>query len=492
MKGSLKVWFLSPEVTPFAKTGGLADMAGSLPGTLRKLGVDVRVGLPCYRTVRNEQISLRKALSGLAVPSEDGELHGEVLETETKDGVPVYFFDRRDFFDRAYLYGTPEGDYPDNLKRFAYFSHGALLFAKAVGFGFDVVHCHDWQTGLVPTYLKTLYRGDPFFSQAASVFTVHNMGYQGLFSAEELSASGLPASEFHPDGVEYWGKISLLKAGIVYGDVITTVSPKYSREIQGSEFGLGMESLLTMRSADLYGILNGADYSTWNPATDSHITANYSIDNMTGKETCKAALIRETGFDQRFLDRPILAMVSRLTAHKGYDLLLEIAEDLVGLDAGLVILAAGEEGYQRALDQVEQRFPKNVATRIGFDEPLAHRIMAGADIFLAPSYYEPCGLTQIYALKYGTVPIVRATGGLDDTIEPFERTSGQGNGFKFSEYHARDFLAQIREALQAYDNKAAWRQLMENGMRADFSWEKSAQSYVALYEEIRKKKRGHV
>ncbi|MDY6987617.1 MAG: glycogen synthase GlgA [Thermodesulfobacteriota bacterium] len=488
MKAPLKVWFLSPEVAPFAKTGGLADMAGSLPGTLRKLGVDVRVGLPCYRTVQEGHFPLRKALGGLAVPSEGGELQGEVLETETEDGVPVYLFDRRGFFDRAHLYGTPEGDYSDNLKRFAYFSRGALLFAKAVGFRFDVVHCHDWQTGLVPAYLKTLYQGDPFFSTAASVFTVHNMGYQGLFPAEAFSASGLPASEFHPEGVEYWGNLSLLKAGIVYGDVITTVSPRYSQEIQGPAFGLGMEALLRERSADLYGILNGADYSTWNPAADPHIRANYTAADTGGKESCKVALVQEMGLDERFLDRPVLAMVSRLAAHKGYDLLLEIAEEVVGLNAALVVLATGEEAYEQALGQVVQRFPDSVAVKIGFDDPLAHRIMAGADIFLAPSKYEPCGLTQIYALKYGTVPVVRATGGLDDTIQPFEQASGQGNGFKFAEYKAKDFLAQIKEALRIYDNKADWQLLVENGMRADFSWEKSAQRYVELYEKAKERK----
>ena len=492
MKESLKVWFLSPEVAPFAKTGGLADMAGSLPGTLRRLGVDVRVGLPYYRMVQEGPFSIRKALSGLAVPSEGGELQGEVLETETQDGVPVYLFGRKGFFDRAHLYGTPEGDYRDNLKRFAYFSRGALVFARAVGFSFDVVHCHDWQTGLVPAYLKTLYRQDPFFSLAASVFTVHNMGYQGLFPAEELSASGLPASEFHPEGIEYWGNISLLKAGIVYGDVITTVSPRYSQEIQTPEFGLGMEALLANRSADLYGILNGADDSTWNPATDSHIKANYSVGHTRGKESCKAALVHEMGLDERFLDRPVLAMVSRLTAHKGYDLLLEIIEEVMALDAALVVLATGEETYERALGQVGERYPESVAVKIGFDEPLAHRIMAGADMFLAPSRYEPCGLTQIYALKYGTVPVVRATGGLDDTIEAFQPRSGQGNGFKFSEYEAKDFLAQMKEALNIYGNKALWKVLVENGMRADFSWEESARRYVELYEKVKEKSWRHM
>jgi starch synthase len=491
MGNSLKVWFLSPEVAPFAKTGGLADMAGSLPGTLRKLGVDVRVGLPCYRTVKEGKFSIRKVMKGLEVPSDGTGLPADVLRTETDEGVPVYFFDRGDLFDRADLYGTPDGDFPDNLKRFAYFCRAALVFAKKARFRFDVVHCHDWQTGLIPAYLKSLYHQDPFFSSAASVFTVHNMGYQGLFPAEELSACGLPLSEFHPGGIEYWGNISLLKAGIVYADAITTVSPKYSQEIQTPEFGMGMDDILRRKTDDLYGILNGVDYEAWDPAKDPHIKANYGLRDTRGKRTCKEALVHEMGLDQRFLQRPVLAVVSRLTAQKGYDLLLQIVDDVVGLDAALVILAAGEQKYQQALSELGKRFRESVAVKIGFDEPLAHRIMAGADIFLAPARYEPCGLTQIYALKYGTVPVVRATGGLDDTIQQFDSRSGEGTGFKFLDYEVKGFLAQIKEALKTYDDRLAWEQAMNNGMRRDFSWEESARKYVVLYQKMRERLDGN-
>lgn len=487
MTESLKVWFLASEVAPFAKTGGLADVAGALPWALKKLGVDVRVGLPYYRVVKKEDFSFRKALKGLEVPLEDSILRGDVLETATEQGVPVYLFAREDLFDRPNLYGTPEGDYYDNLQRFAYFCQAALLFAKKAGFHCDVVHCHDWQTGLIPAYLKTVYRADPFLSHVASVFTVHNMGYQGLFAADKLPTCGLPASEFSPEGIEYWGKISLLKAGIVYADAISTVSPRYSQEIQTPEFGLGMDGILRKRSADLYGILNGADYTSWDPATDRHIKAHYTPGNMQGKSRCKKALIDEMGLDPHFMDRPVLGVISRLAAQKGCDLLVQIVEDVVRLDAGLVILGAGEERYQAILDEMGQKYRESMAVRIGFDEPLAHRIMAGADMLLVPSRYEPCGLTQIYALKYGTVPVVRATGGLYDTIRQFDPNSGEGNGFKFVEYKAKAFLDQINKAVKAYNDRATWGKLVKNILRADFSWEDSARKYVLLYEKVRKK-----
>jgi starch synthase len=486
MTEPLKVWFLASEVSPFAKTGGLADVAGSLPACLKNLGVDIRVGLPFYRTVKDGSFEIKKSLEGLEVPLGDTILRGDVLETSTEDGVPVYLFDREDFFDRSGLYGTPKGDYPDNLERFSFFCRAALLFAKETGLRFDVIHCHDWQTGLIPAYLKTLFKADPFFSDVASVMTVHNLGYQGLFPADKFSICGLPATEFHLEGIEFWGKISLLKAGIVYADAITTVSPTYSQEIQRPEFGLGMEGIFKKRSADVYGILNGADYHTWDPAADRHINAHYSISNIKDKGQCKAALINELGLDQRFADRPLLAMISRLAAQKGCDLLVEIARDIVELDAGLVVLGAGEEKYERFLIGLGKKYPESIAVRIGFDEPRAHRIMAGADMLLIPSRYEPCGLTQIYALKYGTVPIVRATGGLDDTIKEFDPVSGRGNGFKFVEYEAEAFLDQIKEAVRLFEEGTNWMKLVENGMRSDFSWERSAQEYIYVYDKARK------
>lgn len=486
MTEPLSIWFLAPEVAPFAKTGGLADVVGSLPIYLKNLGVDVCVGLPFYRMAQDQNLETEKVLEGLEVPLGDKILTGDVFETSTREGIPVYLFDRGDFFGRSGLYGTPKGDYPDNLERFTYFCRGALLFAKERGLHFDVVHCHDWQTGLVPAYLKTLHRGDPFFSHMASVMTIHNLGYQGLFPADKLRICGLPAAEFHPEGVEYWGKISLLKAGIVYADVITTVSPKYSREIQSPEYGLGMEGILTRRSADLYGILNGADYNTWDPSKDRHIGFRYGPGKIENKRQCKAALVNELGLDQRFVDRPLLAIISRLAAQKGCDLLLEIAGEIVELNAGLVVLGAGDHKYERFLLRLGEKHRESMGIRIGFDEPLAHRIMAGADMLLIPSRYEPCGLTQMYALKYGTVPVVRATGGLDDTIDSFDTASGRGTGFKFTKYEAKAFLNKIREALGVFQEGRDWTKLVGNGMRSDFSWGRSAREYVSLYEKVRK------
>jgi len=486
MRDSLRVWFLASEVAPFAKTGGLADVAGALPACLKNLGVDVRVGLPFYRMVKDGKFQTQKVLEGLEVPLGNTTLKGDVLETTTEEGLPVYLFDREDLFDRSALYGTPEGDYPDNLERFSYFSRAAPLFAKKAGFRFDVVHCHDWQTGLIPAYLRTLYKAVPFFSDVASVFTIHNLGYQGLFPTDKLSTCGLPAGELRPEGIEYRGQISLLKAGIVYADAITTVSPRYSREIQTPEFGMGMDAIFRKRSSDLYGILNGVDYKAWNPATDPYITVHYGPGDMEGKRKCKVDLVNEMGIDQHLVGRPVLAMISRLAAQKGCDLLVRVAEDLVRLDAGLVILGAGDEKYQVDLSELAKKYPESIAVRIDFDEPLAHRIMAGADMLLLPSRYEPCGLTQMYALKYGTVPVVRATGGLDDTIVPFNPETGEGNGFKFSPYESVAFLGVIRQAVDLFLNSQAWKKLMVNGMKADFSWEESARKYILLYEKVRK------
>ncbi len=492
MAQDIRVWFVAPEMAPFAKTGGLADVAESLPYAVSKLGVEVAVGLPFYRTIKEQGVTAKKVFAGLKVPLGDAVLPCDVFEVRTEQGVPVFLFDRNDLFDRMNLYGTWQGDYEDNLERFSYLSRAALIFAKEVRADFNVVHCHDWQTGLVPAYLKTLYRKDPFLSKLSSVFTIHNMGYQGIFPAKMLSTCGLPASELHPDGIEYWGDISLLKAGIVYADAITTVSPRYSREIKTPEFGLGMEGILRNRSADLHGILNGANYAVWNPVTDPLIDNQYSADDMKGKRICKATLIREMGLDAHFLKRPLCGVISRLTAQKGYELFVKVVEDIIKLDVGLVILAAGEQKYQQVVGEIAQQYPARVFPRFEFDETLAHRIMAGADMLLVPSRYEPCGLTQIHALKYGTVPIVRATGGLDDTIEQFDPRSGKGTGFKFAGYKAKDFLGQIETAVRMYDNRVAWGKVVENGMRADFSWKQSAQEYVSLYKELVRRKQGQL
>ncbi len=489
MNEAMKVWFLSSEVEPFAKTGGLADVAGSLPRALHGFGVDVRVGLPYYRSIRDQNIFATQIVAGLEVPLGDLVLPCKVQETQTKEGIRVYLFEREDLFDRPHLYGNAEGDYYDNLERFSFFCRGAILFAKRIGFSFDVVHCHDWQTGLVPAYIKSIYRNDPFFSNTASVFTIHNIGYQGLFPGAKLDTCGIPSWEFHPDGIEYWGNISLLKAGLVYSDLITTVSPTYSEEIQTPEFGLGMEGVLKKRAQDLRGILNGADYSVWDPARDPHIVSPYQPETMEGKKKNKFALIEEMGLKPLFKVQPVLGMISRLSSQKGCDLLVEILDELVKLDVGLVILGSGEEKYESMLVDLSQRHRGSMAVRIGFDDPLAHRIVAGADMLLVPSMYEPCGLTQMYALRYGTVPVVRATGGLDDTIVEFDPVENKGNGFKFGPYEAKPFLTAIRRAIDVFKDGEPWQRLMQNGMKEDFSWDRAAREYLELYESVLTRKR---
>jgi len=484
VKDPVNILFLSSEVAPYAKTGGLADVAGSLPGALKRLGADVSVGLPLYRAVKEGAFQRQVVFKGLQVPLAGQTLIGNVQATETDDGVPVYLFEREDLFDRPNLYRTSEGDYYDNLERFAFFSRAALLFAKATGMSFDVIHCHDWQTGLVPAYLSTLRRTDPFFTSTATLFTIHNIGYQGLFPGAKLSACGLAAETFHPEGIEYWGSISLLKAGIVYSDAITTVSPKYSLEIQTPEFGMGMEGILRKRSAGVHGILNGADYSVWDPAKDPHIPSLFDSDHLSEKMVDKEALLKEAGLEPALLHRPVLGMISRLSHQKGCDLLIPILDEIAAMKVGMVILGEGEEPYESALRDAAEGHPGTVAVKIGFDEALAHRIMAGADIFLVPSLYEPCGLTQMYALKYGTVPVVRATGGLDDTIEEFDPRSKRGNGFKFGPYESSAFLSAIQRAVDLWTNRETWEILMRKGMAADFSWNRSAERYLELYQTL--------
>ena len=486
MKKRLKVFFLSPEAVPFAKTGGLADVAGALPVALKRVGVDVKIAMPYYRTVRECDFEIRPIIKDLAVRLGAETYRLDVLESRMEEGIAVYFIDREDLYDRPNLYGDGRGDYYDNFERFAFFSRAALKLPEMLAFRPDVIHCHDWQTGLIPAMVKgsanhRLYRGIPV------VFTIHNLAYQGIFPEGKLALTGLPKEDFfQPEGLEYWGKISLLKAGIVYSEAVTTVSPTYAREIRTPEYGMGMEGILQKRRPFLHGILNGVDYRLWDPERDKHIPSPYSIRKMKGKQDCKVSLLEEMALSASMKDRPLLAVISRRDVQKGLDLLVKIIDDVLSLDIGLVILGSGDEGIQKALLKAAEAYPGRVGLRLGFDEPLANRIIAGADIFLIPSRYEPCGLTQMYALKYGNVPVVRATGGLDDTVEPFDSKTKKGNGFKFTAHKAGAFLEAIREAVRFYHEPEVWRRLMANGMKADFSWDRSARRYRALYQSILK------
>jgi starch synthase len=485
MVDKLKVLFLSSEGVPFAKTGGLADVAGALPGALKQLDVDVRLALPYYRLVREGNFKVRPVLKNMKIPLGSEKLTANVLETQTEDGIPVYLIERDDLYDRPNLYGSAVGDYYDNLERFCFFSHAALILSEALLFSPDLIHCHDWQTGLVPAFIKGPYGEPSTLTGTPTVFTVHNLGYQGLFPAGKLPVTGLSKEEFfHPEGLEFWGKISLLKAGIVYSQAVTTVSPTYAREIQTPEYGLGMEGILKQRRSSLHGILNGVDYGVWNPAIDSHLPYTYSPRKMEGKRRCKESLIQEMGLDPAIIKKPLLGMISRLDNQKGFDLLIEILDEILEMDVGLILLGSGDELIQNAIQEAAIRHKGQVGFEMGFDEPLAHRIMAGVDIFLIPSRYEPCGLTQMYALKYGTVPVVRATGGLDDTVVQLDPLTKEGNGFKFGPYKAAAFVSAIRQAVNLFQDPRTWKRLMANGMKADFSWDKSARRYLEIYRSV--------
>ena len=485
---NLRILFISPEAVPFAKTGGLADVSGSLPAALKKLGMDIRMALPFYGIVKNGNFHIQPLIDDLEIPLGAGKLISRVMETKSEEEVPVYLIEREDLYDRPNLYGSAGGDYYDNLERFTYFSYGALRIAETLDFKPDIIHCHDWQTGLIPALLKGPFRSSSSFTDTSTVFTIHNIGYQGLFSADRLPTTGLPPEEFfHIEGIEYWGNISLLKAGIVYADAVTTVSEKYAEEIQTPEFGMGMEGILSKRRISLFGILNGIDYRLWDPASDPHISMNYDSKKMEGKQSCKENLFQEMSLDPAFMKRPLLGVVSRLDAQKGLDLLMSIMEDILRLEVNLIVLGSGDKGIQQEILNMKKRAPGRIGLYIGFNEPLAHRIIAGADIFLIPSRYEPCGLTQMYALKYGTVPVVRATGGLEDTITAFSPDRGEGNGFKFDIYEPTALLGAIRQAVETFQNPKSWNQIMANGMKADFSWNRSAGRYMELYRSIIKK-----
>jgi starch synthase len=390
------------------------------------------------------------------------------------------------FFDRAGMYQEEGEDYPDNATRFAVFSFAALELIKRSATPPDIIHCHDWQTALVPIYLRNLYQDDEFFRNTSVVFTIHNVGYQGLFPPDILPEISLPAALFTVDYLEYYEKVNLLKGGIVFSDFITTVSRKYAEEIQSAEYGRGMEGVLRSRRDRLRGILNGVDYNAWSPATDKLIPARYSAKNMRGKIACKKALLERMGVRQPVLDRPVVGIVSRFVPQKGFDLIAEIAEQLAALDVYIVALGTGDPVYEELFRSMAATYPDKFLVAIAYDNMLAHQIEAGSDMFLMPSHYEPCGLNQIYSLKYGTAPIVRATGGLDDTIEAFDGQSG--TGFKFSEYTGAALLLAIEQAIAAYHQPEVWQQLVCNGMRQDFSWERSAKQYLEIYQALQERK----
>ena len=480
----MRVVFVAPEGVPFSKTGGLADVVGALPKALAKLGPKLEVVLPRYRMTK-PGIPEPK-MHSLTLPLGTGFKFASVQNAGIAGKVRTFLIECPSIFDREGLYQEDGEDYPDNAIRFAAFSLAALELIKRSATPPDIIHCHDWQTALVPIYLRNLYQDDDFFRNTSVVFTIHNVGYQGLFPAGTLPQISLHAGLFTMDFLEYYGKVNLLKGGIVFSDFITTVSPKYAEEIQTKEFGCGLEGVYRSRRDHLRGILNGVDYSVWNPTTDKLIPARYSAEDMSGKVACKKALLERMGVREPVAERPALGIVSRFVPQKGFDLIAEIADQLAAWDLYLVALGTGDPVYEDIFRDIAAMYPDKFLVAVDFDNTLAHQIEAGSDMLLMPSRYEPGGLNQLYSLKYGTVPIVRATGGLDDTIEAFDGQSG--TGFKFSEYTGSALLEATEQAIAVYRRPEVWRQLVSNGMRMDFSWGRSAEKYLEIYQDLQKGK----
>lgn len=483
----MHIVFAASECVPYAKTGGLADVVGALPAQVAKLGHKVTVYLPLYKQVQKFLPRRRVAIPSLTIPFPSYNRFVTVVDGGRKNGVQFYFIDCPELFDRESLYSTPAGDYPDNAERFGLFCRAVIEGAKQLGVP-DVFHVHDWQTSMIPVYLRTVYYFDPALRKTGCVLTIHNGGYQGQYPPRTTEQLLLPWEIFTMDKVEYFDTFNFLKGGIVYSDVITTVSRKYAEELQTPEFGHGLESVLQKRADDLHGILNGVDYSHWDPATDGNIAAHYTPENLAGKAECRRDLLHAYGASHVAAETPVIGVVSRFATQKGFDLLAQIAGPLAQRDLFLVLLGTGEPYYESLIRELEVRYPEKISARIQYDDALAHKVEAGADIFLMPSRYEPSGLNQMYSLKYGTVPVVRATGGLDDTVEEWDPAAGSGNGFKFKPYRAVDFLAAIDRALAAYRDKGQWLKLMQNGMDCDFSWDKPVAEYIACYDEVARRR----
>jgi len=512
----LRILLLSSEVAPFAKTGGLADVAGALPKELQALGHDVRVMLPKYAVVRERGFNFRDA-SGLKQVRVDMGRRKYVVSFKSaflpdssvtasspqqrKSGpqsrqgkgkrkgshspVPVYFLEYDPFYNRDSLYLDPSSgkDWMDNPERFTLFCRAALAAVKTMDWQPDIIHCNDWQTAFVPYLLKSERAGDPFFQNTRTLLSIHNLAYQGNFDPRVLGSIGVPKEYFQPMGpFEFYGKFSFLKVGLIYADLLNTVSENYAREIQSSpEFGVGLEGILTARTKDLFGIINGLDVDVWNPETDPRIPANFGKSDLSSKAVCKKELCKKCGLPYS-PDTPVIGIISRLAAQKGFDLLENIIDQLFKLDIQLVLLGTGEERYHKLFKKISRKYPSKTSIHLTFDDALAHWIEAGSDMFLMPSKYEPCGLNQMMSMRYGTVPVVRKTGGLADTVKDVDEHEN-GNGFVFKNYDRKELLDAIGRAVDRFSNKRAWKKIMLSGMIRDFSWEASARKYVTLYEK---------
>ncbi len=481
----LKVLFTASEITPYAKTGGLADVAGSLPQALCELGnADILTMMPKYKSISEERYDLKRLPQGIHF-SMAGRLHGIGLKyIEHSEHCRTYFIENWDYFGRDGIYG-----YHDDALRFGFFGRAVLESAKALNFKPDIIHCNDWHTGLIPAYVKAFYAYyDDFFKDTATVFTVHNLGYQGVFPKEILPMLDLGWDEFKAEKLEYWDKVSFIKGGLTYSDVINTVSKQYSKEIQTPRYGEGLDGLLRSRQDVLYGIPNGLDYVEWNPATDTRIAQNFDLSSVDKKADNKADLQREKGLtvDPQI---PLIGVVTRLSYMKGLDLVANAIREMASLGVQLIILGTGEDYLQNMFSGLANEFPNNFKFDMRFDSSMARRIYAGSDMFLMPSRYEPGGLGQLISMRYGTIPIVRRTGGLADTVEEYNPDTEDGTGFCFEDEHPGALMWAIGKALNIYNQKDKWRKIILNAMSKDFSWKHSAKEYLELYANALKMRR---
>ena len=484
MAKSLKILFASSECAPFAKTGGLGDVVGSLPVFLKNLGHDVRIVIPKYSSITEDKYSIKSAFKKMNVQMGNTVEHCGIFKADLNGTVPVYLIEHDLFFNRPGIYHDSEfNDYYDNPMRFSFLSKAAIELCKKLKYKPDVIHSNDWQTAAIPAYLKKLYNDDPFIIDTASVLTIHNIAYQGRYSKYYFEYTGLPEKDFTPDKFECFGAINLLKGGIHYADMVNTVSRGYASETLTREGGYGMDHFLNIRGQDYVGILNGADYSQWAPATDKNIPANYDLNDLTGKKICKKALQKKLNLEH-IHNVPVLGIVSRFVEQKGLYILSECIEKIVtDMDVQFAILGTGDKHLEEYFGSLPEKHKGKIGCCIGYDNELAHLIEAGCDFFLMPSLYEPCGLNQIYSMKYGTLPIVRATGGLNETVEDYNPDTGEGTGFKFLEPNSNAIYNIIKLALLTFNNKTHFEKLIQKAMKQHFTWEESAKEYEKLYRK---------
>ncbi|WP_027180161.1 glycogen synthase GlgA [Maridesulfovibrio bastinii] len=476
-----EVLFVTSEIYPFSKTGGLGDVMGALPLSLFNKGIKTAVITPFYGRMNLDGNKVRLVYSDLHVGYPWQPITAEIYQVDYH-GMPVYFVGRGEYFDRRYYYNTHNGDYFDNCERFIFFCRAVMKWARLLPGAPQVIHAHDWQSSLVPAYLHFERQQDSFWKNTKSVSTIHNLAFQGRFSGRFFKDSGLPAAAWNMDGAEYYGDFNMLKTGIAYSDAVTTVSPTYAEEILGPEFGCGLEGILSKHSEKLVGILNGADYKVWDPGDDKFLPCCYSSEKLNGKKECKETVLSEFHLSPELQDKPLLGFIGRIRDQKGVDMLIDIIPELMKKDVGLIVLGEGNLSYEARLLEMMESYPGRLSVQIGYTEEMAHIIQAGCDIFLMPSRYEPCGLTQIYALRYGTPPVATAVGGLCDTITPYP--SPEATGFTFQKADSRLFFKAIERALSVWQDKDSWRKLVQRAMRKEFSWDRSADEYITMYRNI--------